>query len=500
MPPAFALASAPPYYNAPILLTNGANIIGLLSTPEYIADEPNYNYPAVPVVTNNALGYNVFSNHIVAYVRALSGLATEKPPQDNQLMVNDAFTYRMLVVNAPVAMDSSSYDAPYNQQIWKNQRELRLSFFYPVQPNGSVGPNQLTFRTTVAGTLLPTFVNNQLPFLYFYPARFVWHEYQPMNDMNPSRAIDVLPSAAAGAGCRRRVGFSLIEVLVVVTLLSLIILVLMTVFNSTQSAFRAGVTQTDVLEGSRAAMDLVVSDLKLMSPSDAPSNNFVLYGGLNFFANLNNYDNANYYLPLIQNLPGSNQQRTNVLEDVFWVSRQNINGPDSWVGTGYTVIATNSSPLFPLYRFVTNAPVSISTPTNLFIGFQAAIQNNAFTNNGWSHLIDGVLDFRVQPFDLNGYAMTNSYQNNGGQYITYPNTTFFLPAQYDVTGFYFISNAIPGSVEIQMSTLEDAVLRRAESFGVPGISQSNYLAQQAGRVHVFRQRVILPNVDPSAYP
>ena len=162
------LTQNPPYYQyAPILLTNGANIIGLLSTPEYIADELN-NYFAVPVITNGLPNYSVYSNHIVAYVHALSGLASEKPPQDNQLMVNDAFTYRMLVVNAPVAMDWSSHDSPYNEQIWKNQRELRLSFFYPVQPNGSVGPNQLTFRTTVAGTLLPTFVNNQLPLLYFY--------------------------------------------------------------------------------------------------------------------------------------------------------------------------------------------------------------------------------------------------------------------------------------------------------------------------------------------
>jgi prepilin-type N-terminal cleavage/methylation domain-containing protein len=324
-----------------------------------------------------------------------------------------------------------------------------------------------------------------------------------MNDLKPSRVVEACPPLPVGAACRRRLGFSLIEVLVVVTLLSLIVLVLMTVFNSTQSAFRAGVTQTDVLEGSRAAMDLIVSDLKLMAPSDGPTNNPYLpsgsynFYGYNFYANLNSVD---YYLPLIQNLPGSNQQRTNLLENVFWLSRQNLNGHDSWVGTGYTVIATNVSPLFPLYRFVTNAPAS-TDPTSLFYEFLAAIQNNAFTNTGWSHLIDGVLDFRVQPFDLNGYGMTNSYQYNAGQYTTYPNTAFFYPPPpYGATGFYFLSNAIPGSVEIQMSTLEDAVLRRAESFGLPGNSQSNYLAQQAGRVHVFRQRVILPNVDPSAYP
>ena len=156
-----------PIYSSPILLTNGASIVGLLSTPEYALADGAF-YPSFPKVGVNAGGFNIISNHIVAYVHALSGLAAEKPPQDNQLMVNDAFTYRIVVVNAPVAMDVNSYDASYNQQLWKNQHELRLSFFYPVRPNGSVGPNQLTFRTTVSGQLLPIFVNNQLPYLYFY--------------------------------------------------------------------------------------------------------------------------------------------------------------------------------------------------------------------------------------------------------------------------------------------------------------------------------------------
>ena len=331
-----------------------------------------------------------------------------------------------------------------------------------------------------------------------------------MNELNPTRPVAACPPSAAlpaalARGCRR--AFSLIEILVVVSLLSLIVLVLMTVFNSTQTAFRAGVTQTDVLEGTRTAMDIIVSDLKLMSPADGPTNVSAFYGGLNFYEGLNsaNYS-ANGNLPLIQNLPGSNQQRTNLLEDIFWVSRQNLNGRDSWVGTGYTVVATNIYPQFPLYRFVTNAPVASSSPTNFYSEFTAAIAANAFTNTGWSHLIDGVVDFRVQPFDLNGYAMTNSYQYNAGQYTIYPNTTFFWSPAYAFSSFYFISNAVPGSVEIQMGTLEDAVLRRAQSFfSVPPtaneyLAQSNYLSQQAGRVHVFRQRVFLPNVDASAYP
>ncbi len=69
-------------------------------------------------------------------------------------------------------------------------------------------------------------------------------------------------------------------------------------------------------------------------------------------------------------------------------------------------------------------------PTSLLVGFLSAIQNNAFTNTGWSHLIDGVLDFRVQPFDLNGYAMiTNSSQYNAGasQIRLIPTPFFTLP-------------------------------------------------------------------------
>ena len=56
---------------------------------------------------------------------------------------------------------------------------------------------------------------------------------------------------------KSRAAFTLIEVMVVVVLLSLIVIALMAVFNSTQSAFRASVTQTDVLESGRAAMDMI---------------------------------------------------------------------------------------------------------------------------------------------------------------------------------------------------------------------------------------------------
>ena len=53
----------------------------------------------------------------------------------------------------------------------------------------------------------------------------------------------------------------------VVVLLSFIVLALMAVFGSTQAAFRASVTQTDVLESGRAAMEMISDDLRAMSPA-----------------------------------------------------------------------------------------------------------------------------------------------------------------------------------------------------------------------------------------
>ena len=60
------------------------------------------------------------------------------------------------------------------------------------------------------------------------------------------------------------------------------------------------------------------------------------------------------------------------------------------------------------------------------------------------------------------------------------------------------SNTLPASVEIQLGVLEDRTLQRAES--IPDSNtRSNYLAQHAGQVHLFRQRILIRNVDPSAY-
>ena len=166
------LTLSPPigYTNYPSFLTNGANIIGLLSMPEFT--DPNNYYAAI----ENPSSFNVYnSNHIVAYVRSISGPAIEKPPQNNDLVVGDSFGYRVLCVNAPVAVDTNIFNLLpaqqlYNRQLAANLHELRLTFLWPQQPNGNLGPGRQTFRTMVAGQIVQTNYNSS-PWLYFYQSQ-----------------------------------------------------------------------------------------------------------------------------------------------------------------------------------------------------------------------------------------------------------------------------------------------------------------------------------------
>ena len=71
--------------------------------------------------------------------------------------------------------------------------------------------------------------------------------------------------ARSSKACSR--GFSLIEILVAVTLLSVITVGLLAMFYHTQRAFRLGTSQVDILEGGRATLRMVALDLQEMYPS-----------------------------------------------------------------------------------------------------------------------------------------------------------------------------------------------------------------------------------------
>ena len=139
-------------------ITRGSNIIGALSTPQY-----TYN-DGTPVFNTFSSGYN--TNYVHAYIRAFSGIAADEPPQANSVMVGDSFAYRVLCVNAPLAMDTNLLvNSSFDRQLVGSQHDLRLTFAWPFLPSGNVGAGRQTFRVSVAGQLVNA--NG----LYFYQSQ-----------------------------------------------------------------------------------------------------------------------------------------------------------------------------------------------------------------------------------------------------------------------------------------------------------------------------------------
>ena len=306
-------------------------------------------------------------------------------------------------------------------------------------------------------------------------------------------AFSLQPFALGGSA------FTLIEVLVVVVLLSFIVLSLMAVFNSTQAAFRASITQSDVLEGGRSVMGLIRNDLDSLTPSfgqyQSNANPGIIFP-VNFAVATNTWQYQSNALPLVQSLVPLSTPRTNVLQNFFLLTRQN----QTWTGVGYFVDTGSTNYLNPLYRFTISTNVGAASPILLYGIFTNTIVT-AVTN--MSHLIDGVLQLTVRAYDPNGRWMTNGYPFG---YTNLAKNAWFAPPTLGESSLILYSNTLPASVEVDLGVLEDRSIQRAESLfdvvppAAPTWLRSNYLAQQSGKVHLFRQRVPIRNVDPSAYP
>jgi len=307
----------------------------------------------------------------------------------------------------------------------------------------------------------------------------------------PAFRVPRHPSPAA------RRAFSLIEILVVIGLLSVIILGLLMMFNQTQKAFRIGMTQTDVLEGGRMTTDLLARELEQMTPSYLNQRVYARGATPNFYAQVWNFST--------QTLPANSNLRTDVLEDLFFLTRQN----QTWTGVGYFVRTNDAlgnlwlpnNGFGTLYRFSTNYSVSqFATNSSLmFTNFLVAALNANWS--GVSKIVDGVVDFKIRAFDTNGFWISPANPNwvfplnsagNIQASVPKPNTAG------EVGLCYFYSNAVPASVELEIGILEQATLLRLQS--IPAFAQqAAYFANQAGHVQLFVQRVAIRTVDPSAY-
>jgi prepilin-type N-terminal cleavage/methylation domain-containing protein len=323
--------------------------------------------------------------------------------------------------------------------------------------------------------------------------------------------IDRLPMP--GAVPRRHVsrGFTLVEILLSISLLSFIVLGLFAMFNQTQRAFKLGMTQSDILEAGRAVTEMMPRELEQAAPSHRNAVNF----------SVAMIPNLAPLPPLTQSLPGTTLLRTNLLQDCFILLRQN----QTWTGIGYCVRTNDSTghlwlpEVTPgqlgagtLYRFAssTNALGSDglpSDPTQLYAAFlRASAPGSAAISN---RICDGVVHFRLRAFATNGFPIvglgTNAcFRTNSltlgcsvvRQTLALPNDEY--PDNW--CGLYFASDAVPAAVEMELGLLEQRAWDRYNSIG-NGDARLAYLKREdiSSLVHLFRQRVPIRNVDPSAY-
>jgi hypothetical protein len=311
--------------------------------------------------------------------------------------------------------------------------------------------------------------------------------------------------SAFGLPRRSAFGFTLIEIMVTMGLLTFIILGLLLMFNQTQRAFRTGMTQTDVLEAGRATMDLLARELEQMTPSEYPD---YLIGGIpyratNFFVEPSPaFSWAN---PLVQDMPGNNvnniyQPRTNLIQRFFFLSKLN----QDWLGTGYEVIPDDANDCVgTLYRFA-----GTNYPRGSLITLAQQFPLVPLTN--MSRIADGIVHLRVRAFAKNGYLITTNIFTRtnasfplrlNGPYTNVPNAIVYNynPVDYRQAACYFMSNALPGYVELELGILEPQVVQKYRSIGVPQAARQ-YLSNHVAQVHIFRQRVPVRNVDLSVYP
>lgn len=311
--------------------------------------------------------------------------------------------------------------------------------------------------------------------------------------------------------CRR--AFSLMELMLAVGIMGLIVAALYTVFDHTQRALRANVNQTDVLEGGRFAMELLVQDLRgLSAAGQSPETNFLysLSPAINVDALsslkpadlLKRYYETNVpkdfsgYLPTVQVLDFGKTLRTNVLEEMFIFSRTGVRS----AGTAYRVINVRDG-VGTLARYSFEHDNRIIPPGLLSISSLRQYATN------YAQLLDGVVHFRVQAFDALGYPMTWTNREWYAGTNAAANTAYGYRLGEDLqldadtrlnteTLTVFRSNALPSAVELEVGVLEPDTLAQFRQLPSGSAFAERFLSNHAGRVQLFRQRVPIWQAPP----
>lgn len=284
-------------------------------------------------------------------------------------------------------------------------------------------------------------------------------------------------AARRGAGSH---AFSLIEIMVSVSLLGLIIVGLLLMLFQVQRAFRAGTTQADILEGGRATMALLTRDLQEMAASELLKSSSVV----NCYIGPASYPGT--ASPTTQNLP-SGSQRTNWLQDITFLARQN----DEWRAISYRVVfATNG--VGTLYRLLeTTNRFTLANDNSNAVQTITRISRDTYdaVSTNYHRVVDGVVGFDVRAVDTNGFPFPDIDPASPPANPTVrwsPN----IRVVNSRAEFEFFDGELPAYVDIELAVMEPATLTKFRGRD-DRTAALDFLSRQIGRTHVFRQRVAI---------
>jgi hypothetical protein len=286
-----------------------------------------------------------------------------------------------------------------------------------------------------------------------------------------------------------------------ISIMTVIVIGLYTVFNQTQRALRSTISQVDVLESIRATSDLVVRDLE----SAAPLQNFA-------DTNLTSFAAWTAFASAPANLKGLAQGAAPVLtthlQDIYLVKRQN----DFWSGIGYWVGPADTNQmgqpflLGRLYRFEYEATAADFANTNLFLRFADArdpLKRLRLQNS--QPVMDGVVHLKITAYDAGGYPLVYDDRDRPpfwrvmpAESLDDPRSWLIDPSRSDAAAYdfrRFTHPRFPASVDLELGVVEAPVVTRY--LAIPTASEARkYLERNAGRVHLFRHRIPLRNTPP----
>jgi prepilin-type N-terminal cleavage/methylation domain-containing protein len=281
-------------------------------------------------------------------------------------------------------------------------------------------------------------------------------------------------SAASPARLRPgRAGYSLIEIMVAMTLLTVIVVGLLASFNQTQRALRASVAQTDTLENGRAFLNLLGREMQEIVLFPEGVSNAMRFASV-----------ARSTDTLVQKIPGSSASRTNRLQSFCFTVRNRDNADWRTVFYDFRKSEYTDRPIVSLYRAerdfaYRNATNDLASTGRSFLSWTYGAQSNT---NDFRRMLDGVIHLQFYAYDQNG-VMIPEWSGVGGR-------GYFFTNQIVVS-----TTQVPAAIEVELGLLDPDVLRRVKAISESGnpTAVQDFLSDRSGNVQIFRQRINLPS-------